>query len=284
MAIVDVECSQRLGQELDAVVAAGALQLPMLPDVVMRVTTLCNDPDCDARQLAELIRADQSLMAHLLREANSAAMGSRVPIASLQLAVSRIGLGRIRAIALEVACKTVVFRVDGRESLMRDLFRHALAVGLTAQEIARSRRMNVEEAFTAGLLHDVGRPVAIEAVLGLASRDGLAPDDDDLETICHPRHAAIGAELVASWGLPERLQVVARHHHDPEQAGPAEALARVVRLADEISSTCFEVDAAVARTEFDDDPDVRALNLYPDDVMALLAHREAVLAQLEAIG
>lgn len=240
--------------------------------------------DADARVLADLIRRDAAFAAHLLRVANSPAYASRTPIVSLQQAISRLGLRTIREIAVLISCKTRAFQVKGHEEDVRLLFRHSLAAGLYAQEIARTRRLNVEDAFLAGLLHDVGRPTAIQASVDLQAELGLsALTKEDIHRVVGAVHEEVGEAMLRAWGLSPRLASAVRHHHHPQNAGDAAAAATLVQLADD-----FAHYAAPLRPVSDDDlrrhPAAAALNLYPELVEALLARRDEVIAQVEAIA
>ena len=171
----------------------------MLPEVTHRVWAAIDRPDGDARTLAGLIRTDAAFAGHLLRIANSPAYASRAPITSLQQAVSRLGFRTLGEIAVIIACKTRAFQVKGHEAEVRDLFRHSLATALLAREVARMRRLDVENAFVAGLLHDVGRPTLIQALVDEHARcDGerAAPlSADNFETVVTVLHEEIGAEM-----------------------------------------------------------------------------------------
>src|SRR5258708_12287382 len=162
---------RRLGQRLDA----GGLELPLLPEVAAEVVALTASEDSDTGRRAEVSRRDASMTAHGLRLANSPLYRPRSPIVSLQQALSRLGMSQIRQIALTVSCKQRVFRARGYEAEVHRTFRHSFATGLMAQEIAPARGWNAEEAFLPGLLHDVGRPVLLQAA-------------SDVSTVPPPRH------------------------------------------------------------------------------------------------
>ena len=151
--------------ELEAKLNAGSLDLPLLPGVAMQITAAAAREDIDARSIAELLKSDPSLSAHVLRIVNSPLYSPRAQIVSLQQAVARVGAAKIREIALVVACRTSVFKAKGYEREIDQVFQHSIATALFAQEIARQTRNNVEDAFLCGLLHDVGRPVLLQALV-----------------------------------------------------------------------------------------------------------------------
>jgi putative nucleotidyltransferase with HDIG domain len=269
-----------------------------LPEVAQQVLATSSREDADARVLADLIRRDAAFAAHLLRVANSPAYAPRTPIVSLQQGISRLGLRTIREIAVLISCKTRAFQVKGYEEEVRLLFRHCLAAGLYAQEVARARRLNVEDAFLAGLLHDVGRPTAIQASVDLQAELGLpALSRQDMDRAVGEVHEEVGEAMLRAWGLSARLVSAVRHHHHPEKAGEAAGTATLIRLADDLAHHAVGLkcgprsgkagDVPSRPVEEDDlrrHPAAAALNVYPEVLDGLLARKDEILAQVEAIS
>ena len=99
---------------LSGLIQDGELELPLLAEKTSRLLSMCKDPDCSTRELAELIRMDQSIASHVLRMANSPMYSCGIRIVSLQQAVARLGLATLREIILIVSCRGRVFDVKGR--------------------------------------------------------------------------------------------------------------------------------------------------------------------------
>ncbi len=268
-------------------VARGGITLPMLPEVPRRLVTAASSDTTDARSLAELIRRDSAVAGRLLRVANSAAFGGAVRIVSLQQAVARLGLDSVRRIALAIAVDAQVFRIPGFEATVRVQLDLALGAAWFAQEIARLRRLPVEEAFLAGLFHDLGRPAVIQAAVA----DGV-PEWAVLE-LAERHHGEVGACIMSDWGLPPRLVAVARHHHHPESAGDAGGLCHLVTVADALAKATLlqgvDVPAgAVQRASAHGPPwlaegaiapePLAELGLYADDLATLLGRADTVRA------
>lgn len=252
----------------------GSLELPLLPDVAREVLLITTEEDCDPRRLADLIRRDASMAGNLMQIANSALYRPSVPIVSLQQAISRLGLLAIRQIAMIITCKTRIFHVPGYEQTVRALFEHSLATALVAQELARQKRLNVEEAFLAGLLHDIGRPVALQTLVDLGHQTHTPLPAAVVTASLDQCHPALGALLVQRWDLPVALAEAIGHHHDPLAAGAAPLLA-LLMLSDELAHLLLrrgdsddEHQAAVRRCQ--EHPALRILNLYYAEVEALL--------------
>ncbi len=267
--------------ELSAKLAAGALELPLLPGVAMELTSLAGREDVDARIIADMLKRDPALSAHVLRIVNSPLYSPRAQIVSLQQAVSRVGVAKIREVALVIACRTGVFKAKGFEREIDAIFEHSIAVALFSQEIARSTRHNVDDAFLCGLLHDVGRPVLLQAVLtslrdahAEASRGAILELVDEL-------HESAGAALATAWTLPESVATALGKHH---AARPdLEAIpVRIVSLADAFAhhSSAGELRPGLITGH----PALAALEIYPDMLDKLLRRASVVKETIGALS
>lgn len=257
-------------------------ELPLLPEAAHRVMQATGDENCDARQLAELIKRDASLSGHVLRIANSALYAPTSPIVSLQQAVSRLGMKKIREIALLIATQTKVFKVPGYDEEIRATFRHSIATAAYSQEIARLRRWNVEDAFLTGLLHDAGKPVLWQLLIDVQKQLNLGVEAGLVDDIVEQMHAAVAAQLVESWKLPERISETIAFHHRPSEAPSAAQAAMTLRLADDLGHFAAgprELSEESLRTH----PMLVPLNLYPDELESLLKRKEAVKTMAETL-
>lgn len=260
-----------------------AIDLPVLPEVASQVITASMDEECDLRRLTALISRDQSMTAHLLRLANCALYAPAVPILSLQQALNRLGLKKIRELALIASCESKVFRVAGFDLAVRGLFKHSLAAAAYAQEIARKRGDAVEEAFLWGLLHDVGRPVLLQAIADLRDELGVEVERQSVLAAAGEFHCRVGCDLVLGWGLPERLAAAILHHHAPAQAGNACAVAMLTRLADDLAHFAVgpnQLPAEALRGH----AALAPLALDGQELERLLALKETVLQVVESVA
>ena len=275
-------------------IASGQVELPVFPSSAQEVLSLCDSEDVDHKKLAATIRRDATLAGHFLALANSAAFGARVPLVSLQQALSRLGMNQTKRIALVVACKTRVFVIPGRPSLTAEILGHALTTGMIAQEIARRRRRNVEEAFLCGLLHDIGRPAVLQLCGEIMLEAGEASVFTDtapsreVEACASRLHERVGGMIAKLWTLPKAVVDVIEHHHaDLSGHGEAVANAAVVQLADALAHGYLEghrgaegEDAELAALAAH--PAANILNLYPEDIEALIAARSTIRDQVQA--
>ena len=261
---------------LDRRVEEGSLAVPLLPEAAATLLLMTEDENADLDRLADVVRSDPTMAAQLLRIANSPLFVSRCPISSLRTALSRLGMFQVRQIALLIVCDTKVFRVRGWEEPIRRLFAHSVLVALFAQEIAKKARMNADEAFLAGLLHDVGIPTLIHALVEIEPRVTSFREIDGLLALLHPRHAEVGARLAAAWAMPPRLIEAIGYHHEPHLARSDGRNALILRLADELAgdeTAPLEIPAHAA-----------ALGLSAADIAELYAMRQLLTTKATTIS
>ncbi len=212
--------------------------LPPLPAIALRVIQVAQNPKSSAAELALVVSADPGLSARILRIANSAAYRRLRPVTSVQESLVVLGFVQARNVAVSSAI-TSAFAPDALHALFRiDMFwRHSIAVAFKASDLAmKSRRLDGPSAFTAGILHNMGRlamfyadPAGMDQAVAETMRAG-----DTLESVeavlLGYNHAELGGLLAMKWKLPSEIRdAIARHHHDDL---PEISLARVVAEAD----------------------------------------------------
>jgi putative nucleotidyltransferase with HDIG domain len=248
--------------ELEAKLNTGSLELPLLPGVAMEITSAAAKEDVDTRTIADMLKRDAALSAHVLRIVNSPVYSPRAQIVSLQQAVSRVGAVKIREIALIIACRTGVFKAKGYEKEIDAVFSHSIGTALFAQEIARQTRNNVEDAFLCGLLHDVGRPVLLHALVTSLRDAKVVVDRESILTLVTELHEVAGSALAKAWTLPETVvAALAKHHavHPEQESVPV----RIVSLADSFAHLALG-DGELTRDALLGHPALSALEIYPD--------------------
>lgn len=261
--------------ELKWRVAQGRVDLPLLPGVAMEVTNVASLESTDARALADLLRRDQAIAAHVLRVVSSPLYSGRTQLVSLQQAVARLGVQKIREIALAIAFRVGVFKLKGFEAEVTAMFQHSVSTALFAQEIARATRRNVEDAFMCGLLHDVGRPVALQALAQILREQKVHAPTRAVLAAVGELHTEVGGSLVESWGLPEAVGASIRYHHSPSPPEPHVLGVRVTALADELARFAFEPER-VPEAELRRHPSLAPLELYPETLDRILAKAEPI--------
>jgi len=195
--------------------------LPICPAVFIRLTTAISDPDQHQLELAEILSSDPGLTSRVLHVANSAFYGMSRQVRSINDAILRVGIREIWSIASALQAKTFFRSESGWSEFNGLLWEHALRTAAASRVLGLHLRTTyVDEAYTASLLHDLGKSVlhSFEAQYALICRNG-ALSGRELTYIeadfFGTTHAQIGGELMRYWNLPESLAgLVARHHDD----------------------------------------------------------------------
>jgi putative nucleotidyltransferase with HDIG domain len=197
-------------------------RLPVFPAVASRLVTMVSREDASFRQVADLIGKDTGLTADLIRLANSPLIGCRFEIRSVLHAISVLGVNRVKTLAMTIALRNFALPAAGTE-VFKECWRHSLACAFSCEELAAVCERDKDDAYTAGLMHDIGRLAMLAASpeeysqmvkearekqkdLLLAERDTFGMD-----------HCLVGVRLLREWKFPAELcDAVQKHHMAPE--------------------------------------------------------------------
>jgi putative nucleotidyltransferase with HDIG domain len=219
--------------------AAGLGDLPSPPAVVMELLSAIEREETDIAGLARKVATDQALTAKTLRLANSTLYRLQVKVTTIQQAITFLGFDTTRNL-ITAAALTGCF--PKRECAGFDdkvFWRHAIGVAACARVVARHLRFNQDVAFTAGLLHDIGRLVLVTVdpqryAAVIAHRN--ASDSTLLEAeraLLELDHVQAGVALARHWEFSDTMRQAIAWHHEPETPG-AGYLATIVHVADAI--------------------------------------------------
>ncbi len=204
--------------------------LPSYPKAYQEISSCLQQPNASLTDAARIISRDVAMTANIMKLVNSAFFGTRQSISSIERAVAYLGLDTLGALVLGHS----VFQTGGSRSAkagnFEGLWRHSLRTATIARAIAlleKLPRTRAEEAFLAGMLHDVGRVI-------FASRSTIIPGGDptsDQDMDAH--HAEAGAYLLGLWGFPSQIVEAVAQHHTPSRRGDTGFSATVlVHIAD----------------------------------------------------
>jgi putative nucleotidyltransferase with HDIG domain len=195
-----------------------ASRLPVFSAVAYRAIGLLKNIETNLSDVESLIEVDQALAAHIIGAANSASMTSSARVKSVRQAVVRIGMEAAR----HIVCAALLRKLfESKHS--RALWNHSLDVAESAASLAtRCGLVDREEAFLAGLMHDVGKLVILNLPMAaLESRARLTqsgcPDPIVERILLSEDHASIGARVLRNWRFAESIAVAVENHHRPER-------------------------------------------------------------------
>ena len=267
--------TESLQDAIRAVISSDDCELPVLPEVAAQLLKLTGDVDCEVSDIVALIKRDQSLTSHLLRISNSVRYSTGVTVSSIQQAVARLGLLCVREIVVLSSCQCKIFDVPDFEAHVRQSFRRSLATAAFAQEIARVRRMNVEEAFLSGLLHDVGRPILFQALATRRRRYGLAASDAEICEAAEKHRILLAAKLIISWDLSARVAEAVQFQLSPQDAPGCLQQAATINLASYLADNALSSRSAPESS--DSHPMLTVLSIYPEQFQGILRNQDQIL-------
>ena len=214
-------------------------ELTPLKSVATRAISLAEDERSAAMDLATVISSDQALTARLLKLSNSAYYGYARRIGNVREAVILLGMRTVRSVAISSGIIDAFSGLPRDDAFDVDLFwAHSVTVGLVAEVIARETRIvRPEDAFTAGVLHDVGKlammiaePALFAEVVDLVSRENLRYREAEM-AVFGVGHEHVGARLAQRWKFPEPLVESIKCHHPERPPAALESLNDVVASA-----------------------------------------------------
>jgi HD-like signal output (HDOD) protein len=225
---------QLLSNDQLALLAGGVGMLPSAPAAFQEILACLQDPAASLADAAQIIGRDVAMTANIMKLVNSAFFGSRRPITTTDRAVAYLGMDTLGALVLghSVFQSGVATGIAGF-SLER-LWDHSLQTGAAARAIAFSENLpaaKADEAFLAGVLHDVGKVVFATKAAALSS--GASAVDIVAQMEAH--HAEVGAYLLGLWGFPNSIVEAVAFHHTPGLASEKGlGLSGIVHIADRL--------------------------------------------------
>ncbi len=197
--------------------------LGMLPQVTSQVLKMVDNPDIAPRQIGALIERDAGLASKLLKVANSSYYGSSGKIKTVSQAISVMGMSTVRSTIVSQAYQQMTAVRGASKRFDRVAFwQHALATASASRTLAKLKGWrDPEEAFLAGLMHDLGRlvmdrflPNELDQILTLALEKTTPLLDAEREVLGYT-HIEVGELLGEQWSLPSGLREAVRSHHTP---------------------------------------------------------------------
>ncbi|MEE2681037.1 MAG: HDOD domain-containing protein [Planctomycetota bacterium] len=234
-------------------IISGIAHMSTLPEVTLRIMDVIDDPTSSARDLHRIVASDPALSSRILKVVNSSFYGMPRQIGSMNRAISLLGLNAVKNIAVAASLGRI-FR--GRSAMpnfdAKALWSHSLNTAVAACLIAReSGSSRSDEAFLAGLLHDIGLMVEWQhdqskfhsLMIEIDTDESGAPGTCLIgaeESCFGVNHQDLGAALCEQWKFPRSLVTSTAHHHDPGPLiGDDSLIPWFVHQADRLSARHF---------------------------------------------
>ena len=201
------------------------LKLSIQPQVLAGLLNLDDESGMSFKELDHLIKTDQTMAALILKAANSSLYSRGHEIKTLQTAIGMLGFKVVRSLAM-VASSRQLFETGNYTRFKKLVWEHSIVTALIARRLAErnGHKEQTEEAFIAGLLHDIGkiilnvidRKMFIEAI-NRATEKKIPFHMAETE-VFGTNHLELGAQAAVAWQLPKVYEVILSRHTDVEQA------------------------------------------------------------------
>jgi HD-like signal output (HDOD) protein len=233
----------------------------VLPQVALELMRLIADPASSRQRAIQIVSKDPALTARLLKLANSAYYRGGRPCANIEQSLARVGDKGLRDVLMTASVGRVL-NVRGQPELSTRLQARSIAVAMAAEVLASAREMSRDDVFAAGLLHDVGWPIAYGVLMRHRTRFGGAADSPaSARNVVESVHAQVGGIAAERWNFPPGIVAAITYHHHPEKAEEGIAAAWLIAAARRVvdalelypESECntIEVDPFMARLRMD---------------------------------
>ncbi len=216
--------------------------LPALPDTALRLMEVINNPRSTVDQIVDVIKYDQAVTGEVLRLCNSAFFGLARKVESLNDAMKCLGTVKVLQLVMSVHTNAILSQKQTGYGLEPGvLWRHSVAVALGSSMFAGHLKLpNISLAFTAGLLHDVGKTILNEYVaeeygeiIRLVTEERRSFTEAEHQVLgCS--HEEVGALVGERWDLPDAIVKCIRYHHEPAALDPPDSLVDAVYLANSV--------------------------------------------------
>jgi len=271
-------------------VARRVVEISSLPQVALKVLEVAQNPDAGAADLKRVVEGDPSLSARVLRLVNSAAFAVRSQITSLHQAISYLGFSQVRNLAM-TASVADIFKEGGEIGPYKrsELWRHLLSVGLCARQVAmRVRMRNFDDAFLAGILHDIGLILEDQhchELFGqvMLSLDGTKPLCEVEKSVMGFDHTTLGLAIAEKWRFPAVVAQAIRHHHASEKfTGEGADVVRCVEIGNVIC-TLKGISSVGQKLLRPPAAAVQAFDLGKDDLLVLARDLDQEIANNKSL-
>jgi len=212
--------ARKLNSASDEIFIYDINQLPSLPAVVLKIQDRINDPMSNHSEIASLLITDQSLSARVLRLVNSSYYGVPGGVTDVKKALSYLGFNTLAQVVLSAGVISVFHAPDVEGFSAKSFWRHSFSVAIGAEFFLKNLgKPGAAEAFTGGLLHDIGKLVLHEISKGrfeAAITEAKLKEKTFLDgeiSVGLPGHPRLGEEIATRWGLPKSVVEVISNHH-----------------------------------------------------------------------
>ncbi len=231
--------------------------LPVVSNTAITVEKLLKDPNISVTDIANVIKNDPTITLRLIALSNNAQYRGSIDNATLQDAITRLGLNETLNYLWIFSNASLFNSADRRFStLLIQIRNHAIATAEAAKAIAQLLKLDgIEQYYYFGLLHDIGA-ILVTQILEELSKQAPLDDPQQIHNVIRKLHCKFGGVLLDRWGLSSQLQMLALYHENPQEAENISTELQVIHFADQLSeqlgfSLCADNPTQVSLTDTD---------------------------------
>lgn len=267
------------------------IRVPPFPQIALRVMELMNDEGVSMCRLADLISSDPAFSSEVITVANSALVAHHLAVTSARQAVALLGTHSLKGVCLTVGVRSYLGKSMSYPSI-RAIWRHSLACALISQQLALAGWVDKETAYSAGIMHEIGRfALAVlfpkEYSLLLETHRGDAQSILDREKALFGfDHCEVGSRLVVDWKLPQEFEPIMWEQNSVKNYTNPWNLAELIhissRMADTAGFTAFSGCEVVPFSDLLSQLPIRERSLFHADIRVLADDIEGQIRTIES--
>lgn len=267
--------------------------VPTVPQIILEVSNLIDDPKTSASILGKMISNDQGLVTKILTIANSPLHGIPRRVATIDFAIVVLGFNQVKNIVVALSMMDTLKTIGNKRFDHKKYWIHSILTAAASKRIADDLGYQTSgEVFTAGLLHDLGIPIIykffnkeFKEIVNLVNKNKLSYLEAE-EEVLGITHQEIGRYLVDKWNLPVSIADVISYHHKPSLAENNRELAALVHLADNMTSKLMIGDFSWDQSSIIDPEIIEILKLGDEEYLEnfIYSYKELFEDQVEAIN
>jgi len=220
--------------------------LSAMPSLALDVMAMLNDPRSSVKDIVQKLQLDQAMISSILKTCNSPLYGIRTPVSSISMAVNLLGYTNIKSILMSYFMRNL-YRLSGKNSIKESLWKHSIAVAVISKHIsAYKSNSDPEEAYLAGLIHDIGKIVlymddaqSYEKIIKIVE-SGEADFITAEKQLLKFSHVDIGFFLLEKWKFSQLLKEAVLYHHESPTRMQSDKILTIVAFADQLSHVYLE--------------------------------------------
>jgi len=220
-------------------------ELSAMPAIALDIMGMLNDPGASVKEIVVKVRLDQAMVSYILKNCNSPYYGIRQEITSIARAINLLGFTNLKSILMAYFMRNL-YQLSGKNETKDYLWKHSIALAVFSKNLASLIKIDSDEAYVAGLLHDIGKIVLylddaetyhkIVKIVEEGKEDFVTVEKRMLQFT----HVDTGYFLLEKWKFSQLLKDVALYHHDLQLFVGSDMIIGVVCFADQLSHVFLE--------------------------------------------